>query len=265
MASWSPARSVLLSQLLEDVVGTEEMVRIRQDYCRISDCIRSTTDPYNDNVYYTGSQAEGLDLPGSDHDYMMDINNQSNLLIIQKIQDAPTATHKNVFCMKTENVPPCFAMLKSANQLQHGPLLDACQLIDNAMYLSSYLLVHNVKSEINPNTHHEKIARQGPSIERWTPYMDTSQSGLDNVPSIHCQFWPDSATEWRTRPRRFAWPSPSDIKSIVDFGFHLVPVGHPKSDRNMMEWRISFSVAERALVWSFNHVQIQCYAVLKLF
>ena len=31
-----------------------------------------------------------------------------------------------------------------------------------------------------------------------------------------------------------------------------------------MEWRISFSVAERTLVWSFSHVQIQCYAIMKI-
>ena len=166
--------------------------------------------------------------------------------------------------MKTENVPPCFVLLRSANQVQHGPLFDACQLIDNAVYLSSYLLVHNATSEINTNVNTMKIARQGPSIEKWTPYMDTSQSGIDHVPSIHCPFWPDSAKEWRTRSRRFSWLSQNEIKSIVDFGFHLVPVGHPSSDMNMMEWRISFSVAERTLVWSFNHVQIQCYAVLKI-
>ena len=94
--------------------------------------------------------------------------------------------------------------------------------------------------------------------------MDRSQSGIDNVPSIHCPFWPDSAKEWRTRPRQFAWPSPSDVKSIVDFGFHLAPVGHLSSDMSMIEWRILFSVAERTLVWSFNHVQIQCYAVMKI-
>ena len=219
---------------------------------------------YNDNVYYTGSKAEGLDLPGSDDDFMIDINNKAKLLIIQKIEDASTSTHRKVFCIKTENVCPCFAMLRSVNQVQPGDLFDACQEIDNAMYLSSYLLVHEATSDMNTKSNHRKIARQGPSIERWTPYMDTSQSGLDNVPSIHCPFWPDSATEWRTRPRQFAWPSPSDIKSIVDFGFHLVPVGHPHSDRNMMEWRISFSVAERTLAWSFNHVQIQCYAVMKI-
>ena len=264
MTSWTPARSILLSELLDDVVGTEEMVKIRQDYCRICDCLDSTADSYNDNVYFTGSKAEGLDLPGSDFDFMVDINNQANVLIIQKIQDAPTAMHKTVFCMKTENVPPCFVLLRNVNQDRSGLLLDACQLIDNAMYLSSYLLLQSTSSEGNTNAFSKKIARQGPSIERWTPYMDTSQSGIDNVPSIHCPFWPDSAKEWRTRPRQFAWPSPSDITSIVDFGFHIVPVGHPRSDTNMMEWRISFSVAERTLVWSFNHVQLQCYAVLKI-
>ena len=54
------------------------------------------------------------------------------------------------------------------------------------------------------------------------------------------------------------------MKAIVDFGFRLVPVGHPDSKTNMMEWRISFSVAERTLVWSFNHIQMQLYAVMKL-
>ena len=46
--------------------------------------------------------------------------------------------------------------------------------------------------------------------------------------------------------------------------FNLVPVGHPHSDMQEMEWRISFSLAERALVWSFNHAQMQCYAIMKI-
>ena len=265
MASWTPARSILLSQLLDDVVGTEEMVHIRQDYCRIHDCIKSTTDSNNDSVYYTGSKAEGLDLPGSDDDHMMDINNTTKLMIIQQMKDAPTTIHeRSMFLILTENGPPCFVMLRSVNQIQNNYLFDACQILDNAMHLSSYLLVHNAESRMNEIPFNEKKARQGPSLERWSPYMDTSQSGTDNVPSIRCLFWPYSATEWRTRPRRSAWPSPSAMKSIVDFGFHLVPVGHPLSDRHMMESRISFSVAERTLVWSFNHVQMQCYAVMKI-
>ena len=94
MAHWTPARSILLSQLLDDVVGTEEMVHIRQDYCRIFDCIYSTGN--NSNIYYmyTGSKAEGLDLPGSDDDYMYDINQIRNIQVIQREQDTPDMTHR---------------------------------------------------------------------------------------------------------------------------------------------------------------------------
>ena len=114
-------------------------------------------------------------------------------------------------------------MLRNINQIQNNYLFDACQLLDNAMYLSSYLLVHNAESRINEIPLNGKIASQGPSLERWDPFMDTSGPGMDHVLSIHCPFWPESATEWISRPRKFAWPSPSAIKSVVDFGFHLVP------------------------------------------
>ena len=123
------------------------------------------------------------------------------------------------------------------------------------------------KSKDNTHKRHQKqpaTTTQGPSIEGWNVYKDRSQSGTDYVDSIHCSCWPDAASEWQSRRRRFQWPNPRDMKTIVDFGFHLVPIGYPHSDTNMMEWRISFSVAERTLVWSFNHIQMQCYAVLKL-
>ena len=66
------------------------------------------------------------------------------------------------------------------------------------------------------------------------------------------------------RPRSHGWPAARDIASIVDFGCHLVAVGYPNSDTKLMEWRLSFSIAERILVWLFNHVQMQCYAVMKI-
>ena len=262
MTSWTPARSVLLSQLMDDVVGTEEMVRIRQDYCRVFDCIELIGT--NVNTYYTGSKAEGLDLPGSDVDSMHDINDVFRMQVIQTEQDAPAATHRNVFVMSTENIRPCFVMLRSVSPIRDRNLLNACQDMNNLRYLSSYLYVHNSKEHFKEKFPSLAITRQGPSIEGWDSYMDRSQSGHDNVHSIHCSFWPDAAMEWKSRSREYACPSPRDIKTIVDFGFHLVPVGYTHSDTNTMEWRISFSVAKRTLVWSFNHIQMQCYAVLKL-
>ena len=116
----------------------------------------------------------------------------------------------------------------------------------------------------NHTTSAELFIRQGPSLESWSEYDDKSGPGTDQVLSIHCEFWPNEAAEWIHRSRNFDWPKSFDISSIVKFGFHLVPVGHPYSDLKMIEWRISFSMAERALVWSFNHVQMQCYAIMKI-
>ena len=63
---WTRQQSSLLSLLLDEVVGTQEMINMRQDFCRLYDCIRSN---HSGNRYFTGSKAEGLDLPGSDEDY----------------------------------------------------------------------------------------------------------------------------------------------------------------------------------------------------
>ena len=200
MANWTPTRSILLSKLLDNVVGTEDMVRIRQDYCKIWDCILSARKaPRNYNVYYTGSKAEGLDLRGSDRDFMIDINNMNDIQVIQTQGDSPDATRKNLFIMCTPNISPCFVMLRNVAKLRNRKLLDACQYIDNALHLSSYLYKQNIGNDICKSSTGFNPSPQGPSLEGWDPYMDVSQPGVDRVPSIHCPFWPQAANEWQTR------------------------------------------------------------------
>ena len=259
MADWSPEHNTYLSALLDDVTGSEEIVRLRQDYCKIRDCILST-NPDNVNRYYTGSKAEGLDLPGSDDDYMIDINNPGEIEVSESLQELLRSTRRNKLLIITDNVPPAFAMLKCVS-LQDQFLLRSAERVDNESYLSSQQVVSSTWLE---SVQSETRRIQGPSIETWSKYADTSQSGQDNVPSIHCKAWPTSAAEWKDRPRHYEWPSQHDREYIEQFGCHLVPVGHPLSVRKSMEWRLSFSIAERTLVWSFNHTQIQCYAVMKI-
>ena len=266
--SWTPEHSSLLSLLLDEVVGTQEMIDIRQDFCRLWDCRAS--DIYAINWYFTGSKAEGLDLPGSDEDYMFDVNTDFKIKVVQTLQEIDETNTRNKFLLCTDNVPPGFALLQSMDLTPCNPncYIFHCLQNINGMhltYLSSDLFAQY-------NTDHKSIMeepgdtqkRQGPSIEIWGAYEDKSESGTDYVPSIHCPFWPNSASEWTQRPRHFGWPSSRDISSIIDFGCHLVPVGHPHSDTKLTEWRISFSLAERTLVWSFNHIQMQCYAVMKI-
>ena len=263
MASWTPEKSRILSQLLDEVVGTPEMIDIRQDYCRISDCLKSIQDQRN--VYFTGSAAEGLELPGSDQDFMLDINDMNHLKVIHSLDENLNVSPLSVFLMRTENSHPGFALLQRVNQNTMDPVLRlACQRMYGVQYLSSDLLVEYYFIRQRNNTEGPICERQGPSVESWSIYEDKSQSGTDYVPSIHCPFWPNEAEEWIHRLRNFDWPTSLDMSSIIEFGCHLVPVGHPLSDMKLMEWRISFSMAERTLVWSFNHVQMQFYAIMKV-
>ena len=211
-------------------------------------------------MYYTGSKAEGLDLPGSDDDFMIDINNRNDIEVSESIQDLVRSTHRNKLLIVTDNVPPAFAMLKCVS-LQAPLLLRSAVPMNNESYLSSQQVVSSLWQKISMT---ETSRIQGPSVEIWSEYEDTSQSGRDNVPSILCKFWPTSAAEWKDRPRHYGWPFQHDNEYIEQFGCHLVPVGHPLSERKSLEWRLSFSIAERTLVWSFNHTQLQCYAVMKL-
>ena len=238
---------------------------MRQDWCRIWDSLFS----YTYNVYFTGSKSEGLNLPGSDEDYMHDINQLDQIRVIQSLDDNTDLSLDSIFVMCTENSPPGFVLLRHVHPSPlHQFLYRSSKNIDGLWYLSSDLLVHNrelLAKQMNLDMgFYETIQRQGPSIETWTPFQDRSESGTDYVASIHCAFWPNEASEWVQRQRHFEWPTSQDISSIINFGFHLVPVGHPHSDRKLMEWRLSFSLAERTLVWSFNHVQMLCYAVMKI-
>ena len=269
MSGLTPDRSEILSLLLDELTGNEEAINIRQDFCRLWDAVYVVIAQIPLRHYYTGSKAEGLDLPGSDDDFMIDMNNLQKIKVVQsvhEISNTPALLYED-FLLCTENVRPGFALLRRIRQhtVMLNPFLKpAIKMINNVEYLSSDEFL-NILWHVSQYFHIDvKVVRQGPSMEQRFPRQDPSELGTDKVASIHCCFWPNDASEWINRSRSFGWPTSDVISSIVDFGCHLVAVGHPQSETKLMEWRLSFSIAERTLVWSFNHVQMQCYAILKL-
>ena len=249
MSRWTSEQSALLSLLLDDVTGTKEVVATRQDYCQLQDCITSYNSLFS-KEYFTGSKAEGLDLPGSDRDYMFDINDNVNIKVVQSLHESLAPSPYSVFYLCTDKTPPGFALLRCIKP-GISPITDiAIQSVNGQHYLSSSLMLDNLFQItklyhfFDANTF-TKTSRQGPSFEHWDIFDDPSESGTDHVLSIHCAFWPDDASECIKRPRPSGWPTPHDVSSIVNFGCHLVAIGHPHSETKSLEWRISFSVAER--------------------
>ena len=112
MASWTPIHSRILSLLLDQVVGTQYMIAIRQDYCKIYDCIISNTTRTPKNTYFTGSKSEGLNILGSDRDFMKEINNEYSMKVIQSLNERDEASPHCTFFASTENVHPGFVLLK---------------------------------------------------------------------------------------------------------------------------------------------------------
>ena len=211
MACWR-----LLSLTLDFLVGTKEVRDIRQDKCKILDCAMSIFQPFN--RFYTGSKAEGLDLPGSDDDFMIEINNKYNIKVIQTLIENPDASPYCTFFMSTENVPTGFVLLQHVPQTPLPPFLyQASQIINGLRHLSSDLFIQNrikekrTRDEKDTRRKHNFIrGRQGPSITLSVSTIPDAEPE-DNVDCIHCAFWPSEALEWRDRPRHFGWPTPDDL------------------------------------------------------
>jgi hypothetical protein len=82
---------------------------------------------------------------------------------------------------------------------------------------------------------------------------------------FHSRHWPLQALPWVDRCLSRAWPSRCVVQSIIDEGFHVVPIAHRQTDENAdLEWRMSFSQAEQKLVYSMNHCQFLCYGLMKI-
>ena len=117
MENWAPEKSTFLSKLLDEVVGTQEMVDTRQDFCKLYDCVRASGD--DTPIHFTGSKAEGLDLPGSDRDYMLTINDEFKIKVTQSLHERPRNSRSaHLIYLCTEGVPPCFALLRFVNSYQ---------------------------------------------------------------------------------------------------------------------------------------------------
>ena len=186
--------------------------------------------------------------------------------VTQFLNPPPEVAISGLLYLCTKHTPPGFVLLKCIEPRTLNLLLtSALQNINGYHYLSSNIFIETWTNSFSSSFKliNFVVVRQGPSMETRHEREDRSQA-TDQVWCIHCDFWPIVATEWLHRPRQFGWPSSRDIDAIKNFGCHLVPIGHPHSHFKLVEWRLSFSIAEKLLVWSFNHVQIQCYAVMKL-
>ncbi|XP_060584324.1 uncharacterized protein LOC132740434 [Ruditapes philippinarum] len=86
---------------------------------------------------------------------------------------------------------------------------------------------------------------------------------IDFIPAFLCEY-PTIFDEWFERVQGKAWPGVDTSMKVKKSNTFVVPVGLAGSDEEVLQWRMSFTLAERLLVMSFNDAQIKTYAAMKM-
>ena len=190
----------------------------------------------------SGSKAEGLDMKGSDTDIMILCenayeNNSENVTEFQSFR----------YDSLMPDICPGYVLVESVIKGRVvGPFPSST--LKNIVF--TILPFFKLAIQMLPH---------GPSIS-------TSSCGddIDLVPCLKCESWPEIAREWICRKRCFGWPSQEMINEIVKQGCYIVPVGSKVDNGSDNEWRLSFSLAEKNLIFTFNHTQLMIYGMLKI-
>ncbi|VDI34685.1 Hypothetical predicted protein [Mytilus galloprovincialis] len=225
-------------------IGSEEVVTKRRRFFASVDYFTERTDL---TPITSGSRAEGLDM-GSDLDIMGLFPN----VHISEERTEDSFLIPNNIVMDTDECKPCFSQLKGYSCHFDSLIKLALTPHGQEYRLESERIRYLLLSVIGLFTF-----AHGPCVS------DETERGLcDITVCLRCPVWINQAKPWIKRERY--WPSPFLVSRIYSYGTLFVPIGCKDSPNEHLEWRISFSVAEKHLIFSFTHTQFLCYALMKL-
>ncbi|XP_052779684.1 uncharacterized protein LOC128216959 [Mya arenaria] len=202
-----------------------------------------------------GSNAEGIGLEklGSDYNVMMTL---SGTRIAPQRQSDTHSSDVHLFKV-VQTYHPSYVRLQcvlmgtsSSRSIMSTP---SCCVADEQgrMILAPKLLM-------------DSYSRNGTGTISAPGVSGVLRSSVKPILCVHSPVWPIAAREWAFRVRRFIWPTVELKKFILQHGCHVVPHGNSESPNKHLEWRWSFSLAEKLLIRTFNTTQIQCFFLLKL-
>ncbi|XP_052076604.1 uncharacterized protein LOC127714574 [Mytilus californianus] len=231
----------LYHYLCQNVVGSEEHVKTFRMMNNVRDHFQSNKKW---SFITSGSFGEGLEMRGSDIDIMAVLKH------IEVCED----THMDFnadkihFAMELDDTQPGFTKLRLVNRNCPSILAD-CKNIASDYYFSNLSFKQRFSTDTFSTVH-------GPCVSDEDGFFDYANC-------LHCKFWIKPAIHWVTRSNN-SWPRCDVKQSIVKHGVLFVPVGVKGSTQEELEWRISFSVGEKLLMYSFTHTQLLCYALMKI-
>lgn len=258
-----PHLSYLIEDTLVNAVGDPDVQKIRRHVMDVMDLVDYCNA--QTEVIRSGGCAEGFRIRGTDVDIMY----------VDKLIKVVAETPKNVKMyvavvrlVLSSDIPPGYvklAVLTPSAPLQQ--IRESTKWVSGDYFLSSELFVR-WHQRLNPNS-----VLHGPCVMERTMHGDH-----DRAFCLEYKDWPAQANEWIERKRQHGWPSQKLIRKIKNIGCHLMAIGSKtlhsefSSDDlgnstwigDPLQWRMSFSLAEKHLVYSFNNTQFLTYGIFKL-
>ncbi|KAK3082956.1 hypothetical protein FSP39_010048 [Pinctada imbricata] len=203
----------------------------------------------------SGSRAEGVSLKSSDVDVMY---LYPNIQIVESMQQAKEGV-SSIYLLEKGNTRPGFIRIKAP--LHRKKLKPYECYHEDAVYVSSTKFKDFIYEHFQKYSHGLwSLNIHGPCVEI------TSDIGpMDNAYVLTSERWPRDAIGCLHRLHKKKWPSHEVMTEMVKDGCLFVPIGSKESRFEHIEWRVSFSRAEKRLVYAMNHTQLLTYALLKLF
>ena len=236
-------------------LGTESIVDMRRRVMALQQRL-NTAKVRRDEVYedqiLSGSECEGFRFASSDRDWMFLCRNVR--IIFSMTQCGYYNKEQNLLMAQCEYTKPGFVLLRMISDCSLARVRHACVQYEDGYYVSSE------KWRENHTASRSFLTTHGPC----STTVAGNKEG-DFAICIKSDRLPESAYGFVQRLHRAGWPSPSTLKNIVSDGCIFVPIGAKESFIEPLEWRISFSLAEKKLIHSMNHVQFLCYGMLKIF
>ena len=254
-----------LYAVLCKIIGSDEEVYIRRTATNLrDDIIRMEKEWTNEDSFpcYSGSKAEGLRFKSSDEDWMF---------VYRNIKVVPPHSYTTLYDINTELLmmddgitKPGFTLLRMLEKDNHlvfkylnESYLTVTVTMLNGCYLSSKLWREGLAQS---RKHLHTVFLHGPCTSGFIENQE-----YDWAHCLKCDVWPENARSSIQTLYKCSWPSKDILQAMVSDGVLFVPIGAKQSPFEHIEWRISFSLAEKRMIHSMNHTQFLCYGLLKLF
>ncbi|XP_052068523.1 uncharacterized protein LOC127707812 [Mytilus californianus] len=241
--------SFLLYQLLCHVCGSPHVTDgTRLLYKVLDDCTKISFQYTNIS---SGSRAEGVHIPECDYDIMTILEQ----IVVCDESSIVDDSKPSLIC-NTENSYPGFAHLIIPPGSHYSEDLNRIWGVKSVC--GPVVSNSRFKEYFMNNYRDNNIRIHGPCI---SPDDDT----VDHLFYFRSKTWPTISSQWLYRVAGREWPTTDVVAEILDQGILIVPIGSKfgAEEDCPTEWRLSFSLAERELIHSWNHTQLLCYIFFK--